>query len=216
MKKRIFKYSCLTPAGRRGGFTLLELVIALAIAGALLAILLGSLRVGLAAWRQGDERAEVHQHLRSLSEILANAVGAAFPYRQSGPEGGEPQVQFKGEGDRLSFVTFAPPFPLAAPIPFTAVDFARLGVERPGLAIRQKALPNFKPFDDEAEPVLVDLTVTEVLFRYLSGDGGWTESWDGAEQKALPKAVEIKLTATLGGRPATLPPLTISIPARAP
>ena len=216
MKKRIFKYSCLTPAGRRGGFTLLELVIALAIAGALLAILLGSLRVGLAAWRQGDERAEVHQHLRSLSEILAHSVAAAFPYRQAPPEGGEPQVQFKGEAGRLSFVTFAPPFPPAIPIPFTAVDFARAGVGRPGLAIRQKALPNFKPFDDEAEPLFVDPAVTAVEFRYLQPDGAWTDSWDGAAEKGLPKAVEIKLTATLGGRPATLPPLTISIPARAP
>ncbi len=201
---------------RRRGFTLLELVIALAIAGTLIAILVGALRVGLAAWRQGDERAEAHQHLRSLSEILARSVAAAFPYRQSGPEGGEPQVQFQGDAARLSFVTFAPPFPLAAPLPFTAVDFSRVGERRPGLAIRQKALPNFKPFDDEADPVFVDLTVTEVQFRYLSGGGGWTESWDGAADKSIPKAVEIKLTATLGGRPETLPPLTISIPAGTP
>ena len=215
MKKRILKYSCLTPAGRRGGFTLLELLIALAIAGALLALLGGGLRVGLAAWRQGDERAEAHQHVRSLSEVLAHSVAAAFPYRQSPPEGGEPQVQFKGEAGRLSFVTFAPPFPLAAPVPFTAVDFARVGVERPGLAIREKALPNFDPFE-ETDPVFVDLAVTGVEFRYLQPDGGWTESWDGAAEKGLPKAVAIKLTATLGGRAETLPPLTISIPARMP
>ena len=211
MKQRILKYSCLTP-----GFTLLELLIALAISGALLAILIGGLRVGLAAWRQGDERAEVHQHLRSLSEILAHSVEAAFPYRQSPPEGGEPQVQLKGESGRLSFVTFAPPFPLAAHMPFTAVDFARVGVERPGLAIRQKALPNFNPFDDEAEPLFVDPAVTAVAFRYLRPEGDWEESWDGAAEKGLPRAVEIRLTAALGGRPETLLPLTISIPARTP
>ena len=91
MKKRILKYSCLTPAGRRRGFTLLELLVALAIVGALLALAFGSLRVGLAAWRQGDDRAEAHAHLRSLSEVLARSVAAAFPYRQSRAEGGEPR-----------------------------------------------------------------------------------------------------------------------------
>lgn len=216
MRRAVSNHPAPSGVMKRSGFTLLELLIALAIAGALLAILLGGLRVGLAAWRRGDERAEAHQHLRSLSEILAHSVAAAFPYRQSGPEGGEPQVQFKGEAGRLSFVTFAPPFPLAAPIPFTAVDFARVGEGRPGLAIRQKALPNFKPFDDEAEPVFVDPAVTAVEFRYLQPDGGWTDSWDGAAEKSLPKAVEIRLTATLGGRAETLPPLTISVPARAP
>ena len=195
------------------GFTLLELLVALAIVGALLALALGSLRVGLAAWRQGDDRAEAHAHLRSLSELLARSVAAAFPYRQSGAEGGEPQIQFKGEAGRVSFVTLAPPFPLAAPVTFTAVTFARLEGDRPGLAVREKALPNLDPFE-ETEPLFLDSAVTAVEFRYLPPDGDWTDAWDVAEKRELPRAVQIRLTATLGGRTETLPPLTISIPAR--
>ncbi len=197
------------------GFTLLELVIALAIVGALLAILLGGLRVGLAAWRQGDDRAEIHQHLRSLSEVLASSVEAAFPYRQSRPEGGQPEIQFRGEANRLSLVTFAPPFPPSASIPFVAVTFARKEGERPGLAIREKALPNLDPFQ-ETEPLFLDPAVTDVQFRYLRPDGAWVESWDVAAEKGLPQAVQIRLTARFAGRTETLPPLTISIPARTP
>ena len=79
--------------------------------------------------------------------------------------------------------------------------------------IREKALPNFDPFE-EAEPVFLDAAVTEVQFRYLNPDGGWTDAWDGQAERGLPQAVQIRLTATLGGRTETLPPLTISIPAR--
>lgn len=200
---------------RRRGFTLLELVIALAIVGALLTIVFGGLRVGLAAWRQGDERAEVHQHRRSLSGLLAGSVAGAFPYRQTPPEGGSPQVQFKGEVDRLAFVTATPPFPVPAPVAFTAVTLAHEGVIRPGLAVRQKALPNFEPFE-ETDPLLVDPTVTGIEFRYLRPEGDWVDSWDGAAEKALPQAVQIRLTATLGGRTETSPLLTISIPTRTP
>ena len=200
---------------KRRGFTLLKLLVALAIVGTLLALVLGSLRVGLAAWRQGDERAEAHAHLRSLSELLARSVAAAFPYRQSPAEGGEPQIQFKGEAGRLSFVTLAPPFPLAAPVTFTALTFARLEGEHPGLAVREKALPNFEAFE-ETEPLFLDPAVTAVEFRYLPPDGDWTDAWDGAEKKELPRAVQIRLTASLGGRTQTLPALTISIPARTP
>lgn len=197
------------------GFTLLELLLALAIVGALLVILLGSLRVGLAAWRQGDERAAAHQHLRSLSELLAGSVAAAFPYHQSSLQGGEAKVQFRGEEEQLSFVTFAPPFPLAAPVPFVAVTFAARGGENPGLAITEQALPNFDPFE-EAKPIFVDDSVTAVKFRYLRADGGWEERWDGAAEARLPQAVQINLTITLSGRAESFPPLTISIPVRTP
>jgi general secretion pathway protein J len=200
---------------RQRGFTLLELLIALAIVGALLVILFGGLRVGIAAWRQGEDRAEAHQHLRSLSELLARAVAGTFPYRQSGPEAEATQVQFLGEEGRLSFVTLSPPFPLAAPVAFVAVTFARGEGERPGLAITQKALPNLNPFEP-ADPFLVDPAVTTLTFRYLRPEGGWEDRWDGAEEQALPQAVQVHLTASLGGRTESLPPLTISIPARAP
>ena len=54
-------------ANAERGFTLVELIIALAIVGALLAVAFGGLRVALAAWRQGEDRAEAHQHARGVA-----------------------------------------------------------------------------------------------------------------------------------------------------
>lgn len=195
------------------GFTLLELLIALSIVAALLAILLGGLRVGLAAWRQGEDRAEAHHHVRSLVQLLSRSVAGTFPYRMAPQPGAPPVVQFQGEERRLAFVTLSPPFPLTAPIAFTTVTFTQEAGERPGLSVREKALPNFDPFELVA-PAVVDPAVTEVTFRYLRPGGGWETRWDGAAERGLPQAVEIRLTTRIHGRVEPVPPLTVSLRAR--
>lgn len=200
---------------RERGFTLLELLIALSIVAALLAILLGGLRVGLAAWRQGEDRAEAHQHIRSLAHLLSRSVAGTFPYRMAPQPGGSPVIQFRGEERRLAFVTLSPPFPLAAPIAFTAVTLTHESEERVGLTVREKALPNREPFE-VVVPVFLDPAVTEVTFRYLRPGGGWEERWDGAAEGGLPQAVEVRLVTQLNGRVEPFPPLTVTLRARLP
>ncbi len=200
---------------RTRGFTLLELLIALSIVAALLVILLGGLRVGLAAWRQGEDRAEAHQHLRSLAGLLSRSVAGTFPYRMPPQPGGTPVIWFQGEKQRLAFVTLSPPFPLASPIAFTAVIVAHEGGERPGLSVKEKALPNVDPFEADT-PLFVDPTVTAITFRYLKPGGGWEARWDGAAEAGLPQAVEIRLTTRINGRAESFPPLTITLRTRLP
>jgi general secretion pathway protein J len=197
--------------GRRDerGFTLVELLLALAIVGALLAIAFGGLRVAVASWRQGEDRAEAHQHVRSVALVLARAVAAAYPYRASRSLAPEPVVLFAGAEQRLEFVTQAAPFPGAIPIAFTAVVFAFDEGGDPGLVVRQRALPNREPFG-EAVVVYRDPTVTALRFAYLD-DGGWQDSWNGAEARATPRAVRITVATTLNGRSEELPPLTVSL-----
>jgi prepilin-type N-terminal cleavage/methylation domain-containing protein len=187
------------------GFTLIEIVIALTLVAALLAITFSGLRVGLAAWRQGDARAEQLQRVRSLNQLLVRAVGGAYPYRldAGGPEPAPPA--FQGERDRLTFVTARPPVPLAAPIAFTAVS---LSLEDRGLTIREAALPSRDLFG-ALVPVLADPGVVALQFRYLRGhDRTWAERWDGIAEHELPAAVEITLTDQ--------PPVVIPIRVNAP
>ena len=131
----------MTRRGQRG-FTLLELVLALSIVAAMLAIVFGGLRVGIRAWQRGEERTESQQHARSLNALLAQSLGGTTAYLGPAPAGVQPEVLFQGEPDRLSFVTVSAPFPLPAPIAFTAVTLSVDEGDKPGLAIREKALPN--------------------------------------------------------------------------
>ena len=199
---------------RPRGFTLVEVVIALTIVATLLVVMFGSLRVGLTAWQRGDERAEVLERARSLNQIVTRSLGAAHPYVTSAEGGESPRLLFEGGPDRVAFVTATPPFPTTAPIAFTAVTLSRESGQVPGLAVRQKPLPNAKPFDPGVEPALLDGTVSDVRFRYLrESDRAWTESWDAAQEKALPMAVEVTLSIVHAGRSAQpQPPLIVSLP----
>ena len=188
------------------GFTLVELVLALAIVGALLVTAFGGLRVVLGATQRAEERIDAHQHLRSLATVVTRAIGAAYPYR--GPQGEIPESRllFKGEGDRLAFVTQAPPFPYTAAIAFTAVVLSRVDGE--GMLISQRALPNWNPFT-AASVVLRDPTVTALSFRYLDPSGAWQPTWD--DEKATPAAVEVTLSIVIDQRPETLPPMVVPL-----
>ncbi len=197
---------------RRGGergFTLVEVIIALAIVGALLVIAFGGLRVATSSWRQGEDRAEAHQHMRSIALILARAMAGAYPYRASRALAPEPVVLFAGTEQRVEFVTQTTPFPAAIPIAFTAVVFSVDESGEPGLVVRQRALPNREPFS-EATIVFRDPSVTALRLSYLD-ESGWKDSWDGAEAKATPRAVRITVATRLNGRAEELPPFTVSL-----
>jgi general secretion pathway protein J len=188
------------------GFTLVELLIALAIVGALLVIAFGGLRVVLAASQRGEERVEVHQHLRSLATILTRAVGATYPYK--GPMGENPEARllFQGTASKLEFVTQAAPFALAAPVAFTAVVLEH--VEGEGLVIKERALPNWNPFTDAAV-VLRDRAVNALTFRYMDKSGNWQSTWE--EDNSTPVAIEIAVGLALDGRQTPLPTLVVPL-----
>jgi general secretion pathway protein J len=195
---------------RSRGFTLLEVLIALSIVGMLVTIAFGGLRVAMAAWRQGEDRAEAHQHVRAVAYTLSRALGAAYPYR--GTQGLSPElvVLFGGADKRLEFVTQAAPLPLQAPIAFTAVVIALDDGNEPGLVVRQRALPNRDPFT-QGEIVMRDPGVTSLAFKFLTDDGDWVDTWNGQEAKTIPRAIQLRLGVTVNGRAQTLPPISVSV-----
>ena len=194
------------------GFTLIELVLALSIVAIMITLLSGGLRVGLRAWQRGEERAGVLQHARSMTQLLQEALSGTYTYRgQADKDNTQNQVVlFQGEAGRVSFVTVSPPMPLLAAIPFVAVTLSMDGGKAPGLAIREKALPNFNPFEAVA-PSAVDPSITAIRFRYLRDEGAWEDEWDGPVERIVPRAVEVTLTAMTNGRVQQAPPITVPI-----
>jgi general secretion pathway protein J len=195
---------------RARGFTLVELIIALAIVGLLLTIAFSGLRVAMTAWTRGEDRAEAHQHVRALAFTMARALGAAYPYRGAKGEAPEVVMLFNGAEQKLEFVTQAPPLPLQAPLAFTAVVISLESGDEAGLVVRERALPNRDPFT-KGEIVMRDPAVTSLSFKFQNEDGEWVDTWDGQDMRAIPRGVQLILGTTLNGRAQALPPLTVTL-----
>ena len=75
----------------------------------------------MAAWQRGEERAELLERTRSLTQVLARALNATLSYQKPATARDPARLLFQGEPDRVAFVTAAAPFPTATPIAFTAV-----------------------------------------------------------------------------------------------
>jgi len=196
------------------GFTLIELVLALTILAILVTILFGGLRVGLRAWQRGEARAATLQHSRSMTQLLEEALAGTYPYTGivDKDNASTAVVFFKGEPDRMFFVTVSPPLPLSPTIPFVAVSLQIDSGNSPGFSITEKAMPNFDPFEP-LTPLIVDPTIAEVKFRYQRDGGSWEESWDGVQERTVPRAVVVTITAaaTESGPGEKLPVLYVPI-----
>ncbi len=102
-----------------GGFTLLELILSLAIVGFIVSISLGGIRLGLSARDAGEKKTDTFQRLRVIGEMLSQKIKSSYPVFVPPKEislgatssylGSKRILAFEGEKDSLRFVTFSNP-----------------------------------------------------------------------------------------------------------
>jgi prepilin-type N-terminal cleavage/methylation domain-containing protein len=102
----------------QSGFTLLELILSLAIVGIIIALGLGAIRLGISARDVGERKVDTYQRLRIITEQLTQKLQSTYPVFVT-QKGGSAIAQslsslkrimaFEGESNSLRFVTFASP-----------------------------------------------------------------------------------------------------------
>jgi general secretion pathway protein J len=164
---------------RRNGFTLLEVLLALAVVGLLLAGLAQGMQYGLRAWQSQVRIAGRSEDLDAVDRTLRQMIAVMDPGGSLDPP------RFTGGRDRLEFVTALPHAAAASPVRWVEaallVDSShRLILRwRPWLhAIRLRGVP--PPSETE---LLRGVQALELAF-WRPG-GGWVGAWRGQDLPAL-------------------------------
>jgi len=204
------------------GFTLVELVIALALIGLITLLLFAGLRLGTRAWegveRTADRTAELRVARNFLERALVQSRTASLVIA------GEPVPVFSGDAETLEFVT-----PLSEHVGIPGLYVLRLGLQggrerqllltrwllNPDVLAGGGDIPEWAPFDGVSAPsapsgpldddvasgafgtsLLVE-NVEEMEIAYFGRKAGdeeadWYEDW--LEQREPPVAVRMRLT----------------------
>lgn len=194
-----------------GGFTLVELLVSLALLVVMLALLSSSLRFGRRAWEATDQ-IEQAQSLAGFRVLLKQRLVEALPLMSSDERGVQTSL-FQGTRDRLAFAT---PLPNRAG-QSSGLFLATFGIPqpaRPQLTLDFKRLisPNLPVATDGPAPVVVD-SVADLAIRYYGhavpgGEPGWFDEWQG--RSALPMLVGFNVQFARGNA-RVWPPMIVEL-----
>ena len=85
------------------GFTLLELLLAITLMAAMMAMIYASLNVGVRAWDAGDARVAEASNWRMVERFMRRELGQIFPTRWRATT--QPHIAFEGSNTSLRYVT---------------------------------------------------------------------------------------------------------------
>ncbi|HWR59011.1 MAG TPA: prepilin-type N-terminal cleavage/methylation domain-containing protein [Thermodesulfovibrionales bacterium] len=89
---------------RKGGFTLLELMISIALIGVIVLILTGAMRLGFRSVDAGEKKIEALERIRASLNIVEAQIQSEIPISYIDDEGSG-RYYFKGDGTTMEFST---------------------------------------------------------------------------------------------------------------
>jgi prepilin-type N-terminal cleavage/methylation domain-containing protein len=179
-----------TPKRRQSGFTLLEILVALAVLGLLMASLVQGLRAGVSAWTTQSERLSRNADVDAADRTLRSLLARLDP----GGVSGRPSL-FKGTEHSLTFTTSVPD-PAGASL--SQVVDVLLAVDE-SHRLQMVLLPHYRDLaavPSAPRPVLLLRDVDRLELGYWQdAKGGWLTEWRGV---TVPKLIRIRAVPTQG------------------
>jgi general secretion pathway protein J len=186
-------------AGAQSGFTLVELLVGLALFSLLVTVLFNSVQFGLQAWKHGGARAEDVQHMMASQELLRRLIGDIYPMYVADAAAGA-RIDFDGAKDALSFLASAPTSASTG----GRYRFKLFVEQRPGENdLVLSAMPELGVPQEQATGTRTVLlqNLDHADFSYFGRPAGernpqWTDSW--SKRSETPALVRVRVTFRSG------------------
>lgn len=197
--------------GPRNGFTLIEVLVTLALLALVLALLSGALRFAQSTW-DAATKLDAHASTGTTESFLRARLGEAMPlYEQTAT--GLVRLAFEGTSESLSFVAPAANGPVGAGLYHHALDVAPgTGRGHSHNLLRLKLVPyQAKQSEPGGEPIQQEHVlmgnVKSLALRYFGrgaprSEPAWHAAWPRTD--ALPHLVEMTIARSDGEDPAYL------------
>lgn len=189
-----------------GGFTLLELLVAITLLGLLMAALFGGLRLGARVWETSETRLDAAARIQVVQDFVRQRLATALPLEAPLPEEGDGyRPLFLGEADAARFATLMPEH-LGTGVALMELALSESDEEEGGTDLVLRWRP-FEPYPGTAEDLQavpdvapeerVLLERVEALELAYFGALGpdeppdWWQAWQG--QIELPQLVSLRV-----------------------
>ena len=199
--------------GRARGFTLIEMVVALALLGTMMLLMYSGLTFGLRGWDAADTNGRRTADRRIAENFLRREIGETFPMRFKDPM--TLKVAFEGKENRLRFVSSRPAGISAFGLSLVGLEIETDDIKRTRNLVMRRAMPDdeakdFAPLDKGERTVLFE-GVDAVVFEYFGSendftDPKWVEAWDFAGR--VPQLIRIRIRTADGG---SLPEMVVRL-----
>ncbi len=185
----------------QGGFTLLEMLIAMTLLGLVMTMVFGGLRLGTRAWEASDISATNLARLEAVHGFLRRSLAASATVIASDDKG-KRLILFDGDGQRLEFATLLPPYLGIGGFHRLTLTVSGEGKDR-RLALKSRLYQGMgvgtdggtaKAGDGEETILMEGIAGIELAyFGALEGnsDPGWHRDWRQAA--ALPELIRLRL-----------------------
>ncbi len=168
----------------QGGFTLIELVVAMVLVAAMMSLLYSGLTFALRSWDAGDANGRRAADRRLGENFLRREVGEVFPLRWKDPS--TLRFAFEGGTHILRFVSSRPAGVAQGGLALASVDVEDNAKDGSHNLVMRRALaaPAASDFSslDAAEPSILVPAVDRVDFSYFGSendfnDPKWSDEW---------------------------------------
>jgi general secretion pathway protein J len=193
----------VTARRRAGGFTLLELSIALVLLALMGAVLYGALGFAGTSWDKGEAKVDATSGMRLAQEFMRAQLEQQHPLRMR--KVAEFPLLFAGDRNEIRYAAALPSRVAAGGIWYYRLA---LGDDARGPLVLERMVPDVNaarvPDFNEAERTIIVTGIAEIRFSYYGRQAGsgnadepsWRDRWDNPQ--ALPLLVRIDVTPKQG------------------